>query len=44
MFIAGCTQQQPVTLTPGVTTLPTTVATAVPAGQSMLIIAVRDAP
>ena len=44
MFIAGCTQQQPVTLTPGVTTLPTTVATAVPAGQSTLIIAVKDAP
>jgi len=44
MFIAGCTQQQPVTPTPSVTTPPTTVATAVPAGQSTLIIAVKDAP
>jgi hypothetical protein len=44
MFIAGCTQQQPVTPTPSVTTLPKTVATAVPAGQSTLIIAVKDAP
>ena len=44
MFIAGCTQQQPVTPTPSVTTTPTTVVTAVPAGQSTLIIAVKDAP
>ena len=44
MFIAGCNQQQPVTPTPSVTTPPTTVVTVVPAGQSTLIIAVKDAP
>ena len=44
MLIAGCTQQQPVTPTPSVTTLPTTLVTVVPAGQSTLIIAVKDAP
>jgi Domain of unknown function (DUF4382) len=52
IFIAGCTQQQPVTpaptatpaLTTAATTVPTATQTTSPAGQATLIVAIRDAP
>lgn len=52
IFIAGCTQQQPVTPTPtatpslttAATTSPAATQTTTPAGQATLIVAIRDAP